>query len=158
HDGKHSVLIREVFAKRKIYPRVSDATAASSGSKLVPLRGGMRRIAVEEIPGSSDILSASALDSRLAQRGLGAFSLIASGDIMLGDRTAPAIDRWGEDYPFAGVLPLLKRSRIVLGNLEGPFAAEAERHDRNFSYKVDPNLASSLSRANINVVTLANNH
>jgi poly-gamma-glutamate capsule biosynthesis protein CapA/YwtB (metallophosphatase superfamily) len=46
----------------------------------------------------------------------------------------------------------------VLGNLEGPFAEKARKQQRNFSYRVDVSLASSLSRAGVNVVTLANNH
>ncbi|WP_050425794.1 CapA family protein [Bradyrhizobium tropiciagri] len=158
HDGKYSALIRDVFAKRKIHLQVPDALNVSPRCELAQLRGGLSRIAAEEIPETGDILPSSALDSQLARRGDGDFSLIAAGDIMLGDRTTPLINRWGEDYPFAGVLPLLRRSSIVLGNLEGPFAAEAQRQDRNFSYKVDPRLASSLKRANINVVTLANNH
>src|SRR5712692_8418554 len=55
-------------------------------------------------------------------------------------------------------LALLRRAPIVLGNLEGPFAEKVRKQQRNFSYRVEVSLASSLSRAGINVVTLANNH
>src|SRR2546430_2570626 len=64
----------------------------------------------------------------------------------------------GADYPFAAVLPLLRQSAIVVGNLEGPFAEKARKLRRNFSYRVDPTLASALTRAGINILTLANNH
>src|SRR2546430_8575526 len=43
----------------------------------------------------------------------------------------------GADYPFAAVLPLLRQSAIVVGNLEGPFAEKARKLRRNFSYRVD---------------------
>jgi poly-gamma-glutamate capsule biosynthesis protein CapA/YwtB (metallophosphatase superfamily) len=56
------------------------------------------------------------------------------------------------------VAPLLKRAPIGLGNLEGPLAREAEKHERNYSYRVHPKMAKALPRAGINVVTLANNH
>jgi poly-gamma-glutamate capsule biosynthesis protein CapA/YwtB (metallophosphatase superfamily) len=42
--------------------------------------------------------------------------------------------------------------------LEGPLASEAEKTARNFSYRVNPKLATALALANVNVVTLANNH
>jgi poly-gamma-glutamate capsule biosynthesis protein CapA/YwtB (metallophosphatase superfamily) len=54
--------------------------------------------------------------------------------------------------------PLLQNAHIVLGNLEGPMARHAERQNRNFSYRVNPKLATALVRAGISVVTLANNH
>src|SRR5207249_12132496 len=59
---------------------------------------------------------------------------------------------------FLSVLPLLRRAPVVLGNLEAPFAAKSLKQDRNFSYRVSPGLATSLARAGVNVVTLANNH
>src|SRR5258708_38534878 len=77
---------------------------------------------------------------------------------MLGGSVKKAVVEFGPDCPFDGVLPLLRRAPIVLGNLEGPFAEKARKQQRNFSYRVDVSLASALSRVGINVVTLANNH
>jgi poly-gamma-glutamate capsule biosynthesis protein CapA/YwtB (metallophosphatase superfamily) len=77
---------------------------------------------------------------------------------MLGGRAKKAVTEFGPDYPFDAVLPLLRRAPIVLGNLEGPIAEKARKQQRNFSYRVEVGLAGSLSRAGINVVTLANNH
>jgi poly-gamma-glutamate capsule biosynthesis protein CapA/YwtB (metallophosphatase superfamily) len=77
---------------------------------------------------------------------------------MLGGRARKAVDEFGIDYPLAGVQPLLALSPIVMANLEGPFAADAQRVDRQFSYRVKPRLAAALPRAGVNVVTLANNH
>jgi poly-gamma-glutamate capsule biosynthesis protein CapA/YwtB (metallophosphatase superfamily) len=77
---------------------------------------------------------------------------------MLGGRTRRRIREHGRDYPFSAVLPILQRAPIVLGNLEGPLAQKAQKQNRNFSYRVKPKAATSVLRAGINVVTLANNH
>src|ERR1700738_3557462 len=118
----------------------------------------LKFIPPREIPVSEDLFSADLLKDHLAALGEPALSLIAVGDIMLGGRARRRIKEYGRDYPFGAVLPILQRTPIVLGNLEGPLARKAQKLDRNFSYRVKPKLASSLLRAGINVVTLANNH
>jgi poly-gamma-glutamate capsule biosynthesis protein CapA/YwtB (metallophosphatase superfamily) len=155
-SGQHRESIVECFLRRKIVSkpqmhstRVS-VRAAASGDLL-------KRVPPEEIPADQDICSGAELESYL-ERNEPALSLLAVGDIMLGERTRGVIREQGPDYPFAGVVPLLHRSEIVFGNLEGPFAREAAKADRNFSYRVNPKLAKALSRANVKVVTLANNH
>lgn len=158
-DGRFSELIVETFARRKIFAEQEASTEhAVDDASAIALPKGLRRLPTEEIPSSADILSASELARQLDERDVTEYSVICAGDIMLGDRTRRPIELFGADYPFAGVLPLLKRSAIVCGNLEGPFAREADRQDRTYSYRVNPRLAHSLKRANINVVTLANNH
>ncbi len=118
----------------------------------------LKHVAPEEIPASEDLFQKEELERSLNTLGEPRFSLIAAGDIMLGGRAKKVIAEQGEDYPFEAVQPLLRRAEIVLGNLEGPFARKARREHRNYSYAVNPNLATSLSRAGIHVVTLANNH
>src|SRR3984893_7615524 len=123
-----------------------------------PMRELLGHVAPEEIPASEDLFSREVLERHLTTLGEPPFSLIAVGDMMLGGRTKHVIATYGADYPFEAVLPLLRRADIVLGNLEGPFARKVLREQRNYSYAVNPDLASSLTRAGINVVTLANNH
>jgi poly-gamma-glutamate capsule biosynthesis protein CapA/YwtB (metallophosphatase superfamily) len=118
----------------------------------------LRHVAREEIPDDSDLFSAADLERALHVRNEPALSLIAVGDIMLDGRARQVIAGEGMDYPFAAVLPLLRRAPVVLGNLEGPFARVAAPEQRNHSYRVNPALASALPRAGINVLTLANNH
>jgi poly-gamma-glutamate capsule biosynthesis protein CapA/YwtB (metallophosphatase superfamily) len=118
----------------------------------------LKHVAPEEIPASEDLFQKEELERSLNTLGELRFSLIAAGDIMLGGRAKKVIAEHGEDYPFEAVQPLLRRAEIVLGNLEGPFARKARREHRNYSYAVNPNLATSLTRAGIHVVTLANNH
>src|ERR1700704_6227209 len=118
----------------------------------------LRFVPREEVPISEDLFSADLLHDHLTTLEEPPLSLIVVGDIMLGGRARRRIKEQGRDYPFSAVLPILQRAPIVLGNLEGPLAQKAQKVDRNFSYRVKPKLASSLLRAGINVVTLANNH
>jgi poly-gamma-glutamate capsule biosynthesis protein CapA/YwtB (metallophosphatase superfamily) len=122
------------------------------------VQGMLKHVAREDIPDSRDLYTAAALEAELVARPAPDFSLVAVGDIMLGGRARDVLAERGADYSFEAVRPLLRRAPLVLGNLEGPFARIAPRESRNHSYRVDPALAPALSRAGINVVTLANNH
>ncbi len=130
----------------------------SRTEQAVQMRGLLKHVAPEEIPASEDLFSREELERHLNALGEPPLSLIVAGDIMLGGRAKEVIAEHGADYPFEAVLPLLRRADIVLGNLEGPFARKARRERRNYSYAVNPKLATSLARAGIDVVTLANNH
>ena len=140
-----------------------DKTALTLGSSAHPeyesrMQTLLKFVPAHEIPSSEDLFSAELLESHLAALGEPPLSLIAVGDIMLGGRTRRRIREHGRDYPFSAVLPILQRAPIVLGNLEGPLAQKAQKQNRNFSYRVKPKVATSVLRAGINVVTLANNH
>ena len=140
-----------------------DKTALPLGSSAHPeyesrMQTLLKFVPAHEIPSSEDLFSAELLESHLAALGEPPLSLIAVGDIMLGGRTRRRIREHGRDYPFSAVLPILQRAPIVLGNLEGPLAQKAQKQNRNFSYRVKPKAATSVLRAGINVVTLANNH
>jgi poly-gamma-glutamate capsule biosynthesis protein CapA/YwtB (metallophosphatase superfamily) len=118
----------------------------------------LRRVPLEEIPDSSDILSAAELQHQLERSDDGMISLLAVGDIMLGGRSRRVIAARGVGYPFEAVMPLLNRASVVMGNLEGPFARMARRQERNFAYRMNPALAKAIAEARIGVLTLANNH
>jgi poly-gamma-glutamate capsule biosynthesis protein CapA/YwtB (metallophosphatase superfamily) len=140
-----------------------DNTALTLGSSAHPeyesrMQTLLKFVPAHEIPSSEDLFSAELLENHLAALGEPPLSLIAVGDIMLGGRTRRRIREHGRDYPFSAVLPILQRAPIVLGNLEGPLAQKAQKQNRNFSYRVKPKVATSVLRAGINVVTLANNH
>ncbi len=118
----------------------------------------LRHVPLEEIPETCDILSAAQLQHRLERSGAGTMALVAVGDIMLGGRSKRVIAARGTGYPFEAVAPVLNRAAVVMGNLEGPFARIAQRQERNFSYRMNPNLAKAIAAAGIGVLTLANNH
>jgi Bacterial capsule synthesis protein PGA_cap len=116
----------------------------------------------------------------------GPVTVLVGGDTMLGDLALPFIKKYGYDYPFEGVLPLLQNSDLVNVNLEAPIAKEcqfAPIHEfplyflprpiaefaeklklpaaklvKPFSYFTYPESAHALSRAGITAVSLANNH
>lgn len=142
---------------RVSHPTSSEAAPANDSSTQTPAVR-LKNAMPQDVPDSVDILTASQLSDELSKCQAGPLSLIAAGDIMLGGRTAPTLAEHGEDYPFEAVMPLLRRAPVVLGNLEGPFAKQSKKQDRRYSYRVKPRLVSSLYRAGINVVTLANNH
>lgn len=118
----------------------------------------LKHVAKEDIPATEDLLTGDALAARIAALGEPPFSLIAVGDVMLGGRTTATIARNGTDHPLAAVAPLLRHGVVVLGNLEGPFARKARKVQRNYSYRVNPSLATALKHAGFNVMMLANNH
>jgi poly-gamma-glutamate capsule biosynthesis protein CapA/YwtB (metallophosphatase superfamily) len=132
--------------------------ALSGAAATSQVRAMLKHVQLEEIPASEDLFSNAELESYLSSLGKLSLSVLVVGDIMLGQRIRGVIGEYGPDYPFRRVLPVLRRSHIIVGNLEGPFARKAQKQDRNHSYKVKPELAAALSRAGINVVTLANNH
>lgn len=132
--------------------------ALSLGEHSVQTGRLLRHVAPLDIPASADMFSGEALEKYCSALDEPPLSLIAVGDIMLGGRAKGVIAKHGADYPFEAVVPLLRRAPIVLGNLEGPLAQKARRERRHYSYRSSPDLATSLARAGINVVTLANNH
>lgn len=157
YSGRHRKSILDCFSRRKIFPELRKSSTSALVQSAVRANVA-KRVTPKDIPPNEDICSSEDLESFLQVADEPALSVLAVGDIMLGERTKNVIREHGPDYPFAGVVPLLRRSEIVFGNLEGPFAREAPRTDRTFSYRVKPKLAMALARANVNVVTLANNH
>jgi poly-gamma-glutamate capsule biosynthesis protein CapA/YwtB (metallophosphatase superfamily) len=159
NGGDFRDAILACFSARKIFPRQDHPimhTGTVNGTIVAPVL--LKHVSSDEIPPTRDILSAEQLGTHLEAFKESKYSLVGVGDVMLGDRSKRAIRQFGPDYPFEATLPLLTRSDIVLCNLEGPLATETKRVNRNFSYCVQPRHAASLARANINVVTLANNH
>lgn len=144
----------------------NNPNAGSCSASAAPLfdwqdssaRALLKHVPPEEIPSAEDLHTRESLQQHLGALREPPYSVIVGGDIMLGGRAKSSITEHGPDYPFAAVLPLLRRSPNVVGNLEGPFAEKARKLRRNFSYRVTPFLASALTRAGVNVLTLANNH
>lgn len=155
NGGRHGETILTCFARRGVRPDPPICIAEPA----LPVQGLLRHVTANEIPASGDLLSADRLEAHLDDAlGDAPLSLVAVGDIMQGGRARQRIIRYGADYPFRAILPLLRRGTFVLANLEAPFAREARQAPRNHSYRVNPRLAVALAEAGIRVVTLANNH
>jgi poly-gamma-glutamate synthesis protein (capsule biosynthesis protein) len=86
-------------------------------------------------------------------------TIAAVGDIMLGHRAGPWIEREGPGYPFVNVMPILLEADVVIGNLESPLSTRGVAvENKKFTLRADPRAADALKAAGIRVVTLANNH
>ena len=182
--NQHRSLILETFRKRGISPETDiqskftvqpasvpnekkvtkpvRASLACSRAELLEssaaMRGLLKHVPLDDIPETSDLFPAEELEQHLETLGDEPLSLVAVGDIMLGGRSRKFINEFGTKYIFEEVRPLFKRAPIGLANLEGPIAREAEKLERNFTYRVSPRMTKAMLKAGINVVTLANNH
>ena len=182
--GQHRAMILETFAKRGISPEADNrsklvpppapvlkpkketkpvaASLALSRAELLEaspeMRGLLKHVPLEEIPETADLFPGDELEQHLKAISSDTFSLVAVGDIMLGGRARKFINEFGAKYIFESVRPLFRRAPIGLANLEGPIAREAEKLDRNYTYRVSPRTTKAMLKAGINVVTLANNH
>ena len=85
-------------------------------------------------------------------------SIVAVGDIMLGNHTEKFIRQFGVEYPFQATRSILQDADIAMGNLEGAFASSGTRFKKRFTFKVPPQFAPALALAGFDVMTLANNH
>lgn len=86
-------------------------------------------------------------------------TIAAVGDIMLGHRAAPWIQREGPGYPFVHVLPVLQEAQVVIGNLEAPISMRGTAvENKQFTLRAGPEAVGALQAAGIGVVALANNH
>ncbi len=89
----------------------------------------------------------------------GVVSIVAGGDVMLGHWTGDYIDRYGADYPFEKIRPLLRDADIAFANLEAPFADSGRAVEgKTFTFKVPTRHVSGLVNAGFDVLSLANNH
>ena len=118
----------------------------------------LEHVPVEDIPETRDLFAVGDLGARLRALGEPPLSVLATGDTMLGGRSSGVIAEHGLNYPLEALRPLLRRARIVVGNLEGPIAGRARRQPRTFSYRMEPRMAVALKRARFHAMGLANNH
>ncbi|ANA39074.1 MULTISPECIES: CapA family protein [Geobacter] len=86
-------------------------------------------------------------------------SLSFVGDVMLAGSATDTLQRYGYSYPFAATAAELRRSDLVVGNLEAPLTEGGrEFRAKRFRFKASPAAAAALKRAGFSVMTLANNH
>jgi len=85
-------------------------------------------------------------------------TLSAVGDIILSGKVTVDPDR--ADVLFDDVRHLLSGTDVAIGNLEGPLSARGEPFvpGKEFNFRASPGYAACLSRAGIDIVSLANNH
>jgi len=86
--------------------------------------------------------------------------LLFLGDIMATRGVEKKIDELNKNFifPFINILNYLKTFDYVIVNLEGPISEKGIKIGSKYSFRMKPDVAIALSKANINIVNLANNH
>jgi len=87
-------------------------------------------------------------------------SIALCGDFMLDRRIEPYLARFGMQYPFRNLMPLLENYDIRALNLETPISDEIGEKwaGKKFNFCGNPYLARMLARAGFGFASLANNH
>lgn len=86
------------------------------------------------------------------------FTIVASGDTMLGSWAEDVLSDSGYSYPFQYIGSEIGDPDIFFTNLEAPFGTGGEPFDKKFTFRVKPDLVNVLLAGKINLVSLANNH
>jgi len=86
--------------------------------------------------------------------------LLFVGDVMMTRYVEKRIKKLNKEYiyPFEKILNYLKTFDYVIANLEGPISDKGMKVGSKYSFRMKPEVAEALSKANINIVNLANNH
>lgn len=87
-------------------------------------------------------------------------SIILVGDVMIGRSfNTYTFPLKSLQYPWGNTLPILQNSDIIIGNLETTITnSEIKWPNKTFNYKLLPQYAETLKKANFSYCSLANNH
>lgn len=81
-----------------------------------------------------------------------------AGDTMLGRGVGVKILQEDYVYPWGNLLPLLRSTDLSILNLETTLTTSKEIVPKVFNFKADPKIVQCLKVAEIDIVSLANNH
>lgn len=86
--------------------------------------------------------------------------LAFTGDTMLGRVVNEYINRYGEKYPWGNVLPIIKKADLSFINLECVITSHKQKSEmiKPFYFRADLKAIEVLKTADIDYVSLANNH
>ncbi|MFD1908383.1 CapA family protein [Paenibacillus rhizoplanae] len=84
--------------------------------------------------------------------------LTFAGDILLDGFVGDQIAKYGVDFPFAKVAPVLQKADLAFANLETPVSVRGAAASKTFAFRSKPAALAGLSAAGIDGVTVANNH
>src|SRR3989344_6340209 len=88
-------------------------------------------------------------------------SMLFTGDIMMNRGVEQVIHKYGNDdwmFPFLYTRDVLANADITFANLEGPVSDKGTNVGSAYSFRMDPQVASTLALAGFDIVSLANNH
>lgn len=99
-----------------------------------------------------------AIASSAASSATDPIKLAFAGDILLDGFVGDQIARYGVNFPFVKVAPVLQKADIAFANLETPVSIRGKAEVKNFTFRAKPAVLSGLTYAGIDGVSLANNH
>ena len=92
-------------------------------------------------------------------------TILIGGDMMFDRYIRDLGNKKGYDSIFSGIVQLFHSADIVVANLEGPITSTSSRTlmpdgqtTKSFTFTFEPEVAGTLSRAGITMVSMANNH
>jgi poly-gamma-glutamate synthesis protein (capsule biosynthesis protein) len=88
----------------------------------------------------------------------GQATLVFLGDVTPGRSVERQLARYGPDYPWDGLRPLLIDADLAIGNLEGVLTTQGQPLDKLYLIRAHPRWHETLAAARLGLVTLANNH
>jgi poly-gamma-glutamate capsule biosynthesis protein CapA/YwtB (metallophosphatase superfamily) len=87
------------------------------------------------------------------------YSLLLLGDIMLTKKAELMVSKKGISYPFGNIVKDFAGHDITFANLEVSITTSIQRIiKKKYRFKLSPKYAESLTKLNLDVVSLANNH
>jgi len=91
---------------------------------------------------------------------LNEIKILFVGDVMMARKVENKIRENNKNflYPFVNFLKYFKSFDYIVANLEGPISEKGVRVGSKYSFRMNPKVTIALSRANINILNLANNH
>lgn len=84
--------------------------------------------------------------------------LAFAGDILLDGFVGGQIAKYGVNFPFQKVAPVMQKADLAFANLETPVSVRGEAAGKTFVFRSKPAALAGLTYAGIDGVTLANNH
>lgn len=89
----------------------------------------------------------------------GSIDINLVGDILLDGTIKKYIEKEGTEYPWKEAKTYLKKEDLNVGNLECSVTNKGTKwKDKQFNFRMDPKDLQGIKDANIELVTLANNH
>jgi len=108
---------------------------------------------------SNEVLGkSSALPAKAVSKKHKPITVTVTGDILLDKSVGENIKKYGVDYPFKSVSPILKKSDLTAGNLETAVTVRGTDQPKQFTFRSKPETLKGVFNAGYDMVSLANNH
>lgn len=114
-------------------------------------------------PTSSDDSASSPVPTSpstdLIEEDMPSIDMIFTGDVMMDDAIGEYITKFGVDYPWTDVAPILKSADVAAVNLETSVSTRGVTYKpKGFGFRSHPTSVQGLVNSGIDFVSLANNH